>query len=82
VLFVSSIPAKMVYFDVSEVKIPVEITVNANTEATTTNAIRIIAVSNPVMPRCDDPRVTILNIRSGSSTKHGTRMGALSALDT
>ena len=68
VLFVSSIPTNMVSFDLSEVKIPVERTMNPNTEATTTTAIRIIAVYNPVKPRCDDPRVIVVNKRSGSST--------------
>ena len=33
-------------------KIPVESTVNAKTEATTTKAMRMMAVSRPVTPRC------------------------------
>ena len=44
-------PAWIVSLPLSAEKIPVDRTVNANTEATTTNAIRIMAVSSPVTPR-------------------------------
>jgi 2-iminoacetate synthase ThiH len=40
----------MVSFDLSAENTPVDRTVKANTEATTTKAIRMIAVSRPVIP--------------------------------
>ena len=49
VLCAFSMPEKTVSLLHSDEKIPVESTVNANTEATTPNAIRTIAVSRPVM---------------------------------
>ena len=50
---------------VSSVKTPGDSTVNAKTEATTTNAISMIAVSSPVIPRSDISRSTVLNIWPG-----------------
>ena len=43
-------PAKAVSYAFSEVNNPVVRTVNANTAATTTKAIKTMAVSNPVIP--------------------------------
>ena len=48
---VSSRPPSAAYLLFSELKSPVLRTANANTEATTTKAIRTMAVSRPVMPR-------------------------------
>ena len=45
-------PAKVVSFAFSDVNSPVVSTVNANTAATTTKAIKTIAVSRPVLPLC------------------------------
>jgi hypothetical protein len=45
-------PANAVSFAFSDVNNPVVNTVNANTAATTTKAIRTIAVSSPVIPDC------------------------------
>ncbi|MDP7226905.1 MAG: hypothetical protein QF909_17260 [SAR202 cluster bacterium] len=44
-------PAWIVSLPRSAAKIPEDSTVNAKTEATTTNAIMMIAVSSPVTPR-------------------------------
>ena len=49
-LWASSRPAKMVSLPRSDENTPVDRTVSANTEATTTNAIGMMAVSRPVMP--------------------------------
>ena len=63
-------PAWMVSLPLSEEKIPVDSTVKAKTEATTTKAIRIMAVSRPVTPRWSLTRVrTFLLISFGKSTK-------------
>ncbi len=60
-LWASARPAYTVSLLRSDEKIPVESTVNAKTEATTTNAIKMIAVSSPVMPFCGP--VLIFNFR-------------------
>ena len=52
VLLVCCSPAKIVSLARSDENTPVLKIVNANTEATITNAIRMIAVSRPVIPRC------------------------------
>ena len=61
-------PAWIVSLPLSAEKMPVESTVKAKTDATTTNAIRMMAVSSPVTPSCplNAPRdfLRCLNVRS------------------
>ena len=61
-------PARMVSFPRSEEKRPVDRTVNANTDATTTKAIRMMDVSNPVMPsRALNMLANLAFIRNGTA---------------
>ncbi len=67
-LLASSRPAKTVYLDSSEAKIPVERTVKAKTDATTTKAIRMSAVSRPVIPfSCFGAPKFFVNIKKSPS---------------
>jgi hypothetical protein len=59
----------MVSLPRSAEKMPVDRTVNANTDATTTNAIRMMAVSRPVTPfsvRWTPETGQVVKVQSGS----------------
>ena len=57
--WVSLTPESAVCLLFSEANMPTERMVKANTEATTTKAIRMIAVSRPVMPRSERSKVPL-----------------------
>ncbi len=84
----SDSPAYIVSLLRSAEKTPVESTVKAKTDATTPNAIRIMAVSSPVIPFCRSDRrigptviyIPALNIASDWSCQLDTRMNPHSDL--